>query len=107
MAPAPPLGSSRPNRAACSVVSEGPDKGKAFHAGVVGFVRFLSGFCQLYGFCCMVVVWFRTVFIGLVLGNATQLRVNHPECALSAGLALGGWRSPRAIYLLLQGWGGR
>ena len=33
----------------------------------------------------MIVVWllfgFERFFVGLVLGNATQLRVNHPECA--------------------------
>ena len=42
------------------------------------FVRLLSGYC-------MIVVWllfgFERFFVGLVLGNATQLRVNHPECA--------------------------
>ena len=60
VAPAPPLGS------------------------ITVVVRLLCG-------CCVVVVWllfgccigFEWILFdaGLVLGNATQLRVNHPECA--------------------------
>ena len=39
--------------------------------------------------------------VGLVLGSSTQRRVNHPACArVLGGHALGGWRCPRAIYLI-------
>ena len=51
---------------------------------VVG--RLLDGFCTVVRlvFIIVVVLFFGTEdFVGLVLGNATQLRerVNHPECA--------------------------
>ena len=57
--------------------------------------------------CCMVVVLVLNGFSWVGAGQLYTATGEPSRVCPCAGHAQGGWRCPRAIYLRLQGWGGR